>query len=412
VGIASYYLLSILCPQYIWWWNFEGLRVSLLVALFTLAGVAFQVFSKKYDFGFLLNRQNSWLAVLWLCIVFSYFSGPYVDSFTFSGLGPDKILSLTNTFFLFYFCATLEMNDLRKLRYLTIIFVISTVYLIYWANVNYFTQNWSQFNLGRLMGPSSIEGGSIYSDENGFAMLFVTGLPFIYYLGWDLQRKWQRYLLWATIPLGWHSIFLTGARGGLVGLGIVVLLMMILSNRKFFAVLLLMSFVIFYQWQAGDVMKQRSQSITSYEGDSSAESRIVAWKGGLRMIVAHPLSGVGVGSFVAALPDFIDSKPKVAHNTFIQFAAESGIVAGLAYLVIVGIFFQNARKIRVWCREHEDFRETPQVRNLTDASTVSFAGLIVCSLFLSLNVYEIFFFLLIFSNALVQICQRIPKLKK
>jgi hypothetical protein len=38
------------------------------------------------------------------------------------------------------------------------------------------------------------------------------------------------------------------------------------------------------------------------------------------------------------------------------------------------------------------------------AGTASFSGLIVCSLFLSLNVYEIFFVLLLFNNALYQIC--------
>lgn len=404
VGIVSYYLLSILGPQYIWWWNFEGLRVSFIVAMATLVGVGFQILHKHYNYRFLLNKQNFWLVFLWFWLVTSYFLGPYVDLFDSSGLRPDQLLSLTNTIFLFYFCAALEMNKLYKLRYLMIIFAISTIYLIYWANDQYFSKNWSQFILGRLMGPSSINGGSIYSDQNSFAMLFVTGIPFIFYLGLEFRRKWQRYLLWATIPLGWHAIFLTGSRGGLVGLGVVLFLMAFLANRKLLALLSLVLFLIFYQWQAGDVMKQRGETITNYGGESSAESRIVAWEGGLRMIVAHPLFGVGLGSFVSALPSFSNSEPKVAHNTFIQFTAESGIGAGLAYLVVVGLFILNARRIRVWCIEHGNCHEVLQVKRLNDASTVSFAGLFVCSIFLSLNTYEIFFFLLIFNNALFQIC--------
>lgn len=406
VGITSYYLLSILGPQYIWWWNFEGLRVSFMVAIFTFAGVAFQVLKKNYDFSFLLNRQNFWLALLWFCVALSYFFGPYVDSFNSSGLNPKQLLSLTNTIFLFYFCASLEMNELRKLRYLMIIFVASTIYLAYWANNQYFTQNWNQFNMGRLMGPSSVDGGSVYNDENTFAMLFVTGVPFIYSLGLELQRKWLRYLLWSIIPLAWHAIFLTGSRGGLLGLGVTVLLTVLLSGRKFLALPLIVLFIVFYQWQAGDVMKQRSDTIVDYEGESSAESRIIAWKGGLGMMTAHPFVGVGLGSFVTALPRFIESKPRVAHNTFIQFTAESGLGAGVAYLAIVTIFFLNSCKISARSRENENSQNIILIERYNNASSISFAGLIVCSMFLSLNNYEIFFFLLIFNNALLQICQR------
>lgn len=406
IGIVSYYLLSILGPQYIWWWNFEGLRVSLLVAVFTFSGVAFQLHNKNYDFKFLTSTQNFWLAVLWFCVSVSYLFGPYVDAFASSGLRPDQLFSLTNTIFLFYFCAVLELNDLRKLRYLVLIFVGSTIYLTYWSNDQYLAQNWNQFNMGRLAGPSSLDGGSIYSDENAFAMLFVTGVPFIFYLGCELQRKWLRWLLWGTIPLAWHSVFLTGSRGGLIGLGTVVMLTVFLSNRKILAAPLLVVFFFFYQWQSGDVMRERSDTIANYEGENSAGDRLTAWQGGLKMIQMHPIMGVGLGSFVTALPLYHDSRPMVAHNTFIQFAAESGLGAGAAYVAIVVLFFINSRKIRRWCREHDDVQEADQIGRYNDSSTVSFAGMIVCSTFLSLNTCEIFFILLIFNNALVQICLR------
>ena len=75
VGICSYYLLAILGPQYIWWWIFDSLRVSLIVAVCALMGVAFQVLKKNYNYDFLLNRQSFWLVVLWVSIVSSYFFG-------------------------------------------------------------------------------------------------------------------------------------------------------------------------------------------------------------------------------------------------------------------------------------------------------------------------------------------------
>ncbi len=58
-------------------------------------------------------------------------------------------------------------------------------------------------------------------------------------------------------------------------------------------------------------------------------TELTAWEGGLRMVMSHPLTGVGLSSFITALPDYIESRHMVAHNTLVQFAAESGVGAGL-----------------------------------------------------------------------------------
>ena len=404
IGVTSYYLLAILGPQYIWWWNFQGFRVSLIVALSVIAGVGWQYLKGSYNTNFIFNKQSLWMVILWLCIINSYFMGPYVSMVSSAGLGPAELLSITNIMFLFYFISTLEMNEIRKLRYLVIVFVVSTIYLIYWANNQYFSQNWSQFNMGRLMGPASLDGGSIYRDENVFAMLFVCGSPFIYYLGWELKKNWLRWGLWLTIPLGWHAIFLTGSRGGLVGIGAIILSIVLLSQRKLLVLPLVIIFLLFYQWQAGDVMHKRSGNIVNIEGESSASNRVTAWKGGLRMILNHPISGVGLGSFATALPAFIESTPRVAHNTLVQFTAESGVGAGLAYLFLVLLFFKQSIYIRR-CTHFTGMNEQDkQIALYNNANTSSFAGLSICGLFLSLNINETFFVLLLFNNGLYQIC--------
>jgi probable O-glycosylation ligase (exosortase A-associated) len=408
VGIIAYYLLAIFGPQYIWWWAFGGLRVSFIVALSTFCGTILHLSSGKLDFRFLKTKLNFWALILWTFVIISYYFGPYVSKFRSAGLGPEELFPLNNKMFIFYFCATLIMDRIKNLRYLSFVFIGAALYMIYWANMQYFNQNWYQFNMGRLMGPYDIWGGSIYRDENAFAMFFVTGIPFLYYLSLGVQRSWLRFLLWGFILLGVHAVFLTGSRGGLVGLGVISAYVALKSRNKLFVLPLIFAilFIAFY-WQGGSVMKERSETISDYEGEGSAEQRITAWKGGAGMISAHPLIGVGLGSFITALPDFSDTSPRVAHNTFIQFAAESGVIAGLAYLMIVSHFFISSIRINKWCLRSDSCLETQQlkqVRYLNDASTASFAGLVVCSLFLSLNAYEIFFYLLIFSNSLNVLC--------
>jgi len=209
-----------------------------------------------------------------------------------------------------------------------------------------------------------------------------------------------------VIVFGWHAVFLTGSRGGLIGLAITILILFWNSNKKWLAFLLIPAFFMFYSMQGGDTMKDRAASINQYEKDSSSQMRIIAWKGGMRMIASHPITGVGIGSFITALPQYIETSPRVAHNTFIQFAAESGAGAGFCYLMVITIFiknFLNTSSLRKLGRLSDPLRE---LLLLHDAASVSFVGLVVCSIFLSLNNYEIFYFLLIFSNTLSVLLRR------
>ena len=403
IGVGAYYLLALLGPQYIWWWLFDDLRSSYIVGICTLVGVFInRLLKNRSDFTLLFNMQNLWVAVLWGSVFISHFIGAYTA-------GPvdywaNQVFSVTNVIFVIYFCSTIELNKIYKLQMLFIVFIVSVVYLTYWANSQYFNQNWGGFNHGRLMGPIGNDGGSVYGDENTFAMIFVTGFPFIYYLGQLVRTLWLRVIIWAIVPFCWHAIFLTVSRGGLLGIGVTICCILYMSSKKSLIIPLLLVFFLFYQFQAGSIMESRSSAILNIEGERSAGDRLIAWKGGARMISSYPVSGVGVGKFAVALPDHIDTRNMVAHNTLIQFTAESGVFAGLAYLMIIFCFLRNSIRIRSWCTINLDNDDTSKISCYNNASMSSFVGLVICSLFLSLNTYEVFFFLILINNSLTQRC--------
>lgn len=404
VGVVAYYFLALLGPQYIWWWVFEGIRVSLIIVLFTFIGVVFSFFKNSYKISFFKNKLNFWVIVLWAAIVVSYFFGAHVGEYNSSQLSPDFVFSLTNNICLFYLVSTLEMNEIKKLRYLAIVICVSLAYLSYWANDQYFSSQWSQFYMGRLMGPSSIYGTSIYHDTNYFSMFFVVSLPFLYYLAFEIQNKFLRFIVWIIAPLSIHAIFLTGSRGGLLGVGVIAFSILLFSRRKVLILPLFLLLLMFYQWQAGDVMKSRSRQIVNIEGEKSAGDRLTAWQGGLNMVLTHPITGVGVGFFETALPQYVESRNMVAHNTLVQFSAESGFFAGLAYLLLAVVFFKRSFMVRSICRLNERDEDCRIIELYNNASTASFAGFFLCSMFLSLNSSELLFILLLFNNSLYQIC--------
>ena len=149
IGSVAYYLLAVLGPQYIWWWDFEGLRVSLWVAIATFCGFIGKLSNDQIQFTYLKTKINFWLLLLWICITISYFFGPYTSAsliqraaITFS---PARLFHITNNIFLFYFVTTCLIDDIQKLRHLIWVLIGATLYLTYWANAQYFSQNWYQF---------------------------------------------------------------------------------------------------------------------------------------------------------------------------------------------------------------------------------------------------------------------------
>jgi len=67
--------------------------------------------------------------------------------------------------------------------------------------------------------------------------------------------------------------------------------------------------------------------------------RIYTWKGTLRMAEAHPIHGTGLGTFEVAYPRYaLVGYTKLAHNTYLQLAAEAGpLAAGMLVVLLVSL---------------------------------------------------------------------------
>jgi probable O-glycosylation ligase (exosortase A-associated) len=400
VGVIAAYVFVILGPQYIWFWNFQGIRPFLLVAIPTMIGIVLALGRNEIDFSFLKTKINLLFLVLFGCITLSYLFGPYVHG----GPGPrfeDPDLSYDRIWktYVFYFMATLCINDGKKFKYLSYVMIASVIYLVYWANDQYLSGFWR----GRMAGPRSIDGG-MYIDENVFAMIFVVGLPFLYYAGFSFKNKIIRWGLWLVIPFGWHAIFLTGSRGGLLGLAVSVLLIAWRSPKRWIGLLLIPAMLIAYQWQGGSVLKERAATIENYEEESAGGTRLQAWEAAIKMMIAHPVTGVGLGGMGPAFPVYSTSKPRVAHSAYFQAGAESGFIAFVVYISIVWYALVSLLKNeKQWKKNAITSSVNDNIvylKYLNNGLFVSLCGFSFCSLFLSLNNFEPFFYIVLLINFL------------
>ncbi|MEJ2756827.1 MAG: polymerase, partial [Gammaproteobacteria bacterium] len=114
------------------------------------------------------DPQNIGLLCLWLLIHLANLFAIYPPVPV--GISVELVLSTLNTLMVVYFSSILCVNTEKELRFLSLAILISVIFYTYWANMSYLTgEMWARTTTGRLTGPP----GSMYQDENGFALLFV-----------------------------------------------------------------------------------------------------------------------------------------------------------------------------------------------------------------------------------------------
>lgn len=406
IGVIAVYTIGILTPQNIWWWHFVNGRPYYWTAIPLIFGYIFAVLRNKVTYTYLNSPLFFASIIMFLTMLLSYYFGEYTKVFNeYHFFDVDFVFIKFIKIFLIFFISVCLIDSIKKAKYLSFVLVLSTCYLIYWANLQYLSGK----VLGRLHGPVGL-GISIYNDENIFAMLFVVGIPFVFYFGSSLSRWYVKYCLWLFIPFGWHAIFLTGSRGGLIALMVTTAIVAARLNNRWLKIALIPALLIAFLWQGGSIMKQRSHTITQYERDQSAIERIEAWSAAIKMVAKHPITGVGLASMGQAYP-FFSSYPdvRIAHNTFLQLCAENGIFSGFSYLFI--IFYSI---LRLWNGSFSSLGNSSSdvlvLYYLNEALLTSIIGFFVCSIFLSLQEYEIFYFLIILSNFVIM--QKVHKRSK
>ena len=395
IGVIAGHIVSVMTPQDIWWWDFLGMRPSFDVMVPVLIGFSIALLRGNAKLSRLNTPINKMVVSLWAFFSISLLFGPYVDVVNqWRFFNPDVAYATISKVFLSYFVAAVLLDDTKKVRWAALVMIVTFVYMTYWANAQYYIHH----VYGRLHGPQSITGGGIYYDQNYFAVLFVTGAPFLYFLSKSLKYKFASLLAATIVLLSWNAIFLTASRGALVALVSMILIFVLRSKKKYIGLAVVALLGLAYWHDGGSIMKKRATTITNYSVSQSAEDRLESWRAATRMMEAHPFTGVGFASFGQAYPTYSSHRPHIAHNTFFQIGGECGIFAGVLYLLLMGTTLNRLRKNANRLALISDDREAQFYYLLNEASFYSLVGFFACAMFLSLQTYSLWYYLLLMAN--------------
>lgn len=405
VGAIFYYILAVGQPEDLFPHHFgEGSRNSLYISLAVIAGLGLATATQQVDWRRLFALPNLALMLVVVAFNLSILTSPFAEFFDvkIAKLSSVQMLDTFNKIMLIYFVAVLLIDTRFKLMCLISVIAGVLLYWVLWANKIYFTGEFWRFgDNGRLNGP-----WGLYHDENYLAMLFVLAVPIFYYLSVATTNRVIKYGLWLCIPLAWHALFLTGSRGALLSLIVVMTYIFFRSYSKKASLIFVVGLVVAIATQSGNMLQRVTDTISAEElerdrafienSDDSPEilekpvdPRLISWEVGLKIMRDYPLLGVGAANFMRAFPEYDESDPHVAHNTLVQFGAANGVGAAFVYLYLLWLRLRNVMQ------KPDPEKTYPQGHPrdyLDDLLNSLFIGFYTVALFLDLMVIEVTYF--------------------
>lgn len=227
----------------------------------------------------------------------------------------------------------------------------------------------------------SLMAGYFLGDGNDFGWSLAIFFPFTVYL----LRAYKSFFLRCLTALfgmtAFIGVILTASRGASLAIFASIFYILTQLKKKAGAVVVLAVVVALTLAVATPAYIDRMQSIKSYEEDSSAKGRIVAWKAAAQMAIDYPF-GIGAGNYPSVYGRFYRDRyadPSVyaslrwmkPHSIYFLTLAEYGLIGLILLLwLIYGLFRQN----KVSTGTHRDpSRGQPWLSLSLKASLVAFS---------------------------------------
>lgn len=178
------------------------------------------------------------------------------------------------------------------------------------------------------------------------------------------ERGEVRWLLGFGAWMQMTAILLTGSRFGTASavLALVVMAGWMAFNRSWnrqrallFGIVCLMVLATAF-FTARSLTARVAATQTAQQGEYSGGFRLWTWRGTLRMARARPLLGTGLGTYEIAYPRYATvGFTRLAHNSYLQLAAEAGLPALVLLLGTLSVL--------AWKVVRSEVRATNEVRS-------------------------------------------------
>jgi O-antigen ligase len=379
----------------------QPMRPALVLIVFAMAALVFGDHPRRLAAA--LSTGEAKRYVLFFALMIFGIPFAYHRGLAFEGV----LLGYTANVFFFVLLVS-QVTSLQRLKSLVWIICLSTLTYSVSAGVLQ----------GGTLGDDRLQALGGVFDPNDTAYVLLSLFPLcLYFIKFD-DGSMKRLLALMALCGAIAAILLTGSRGGMLGLGVVLLLLLLTKTGgigkryKIFIALALVS-TWFLMRDKIDIGRYLTLAdISSDYNVSESGGRLALWKEAIDLIVENPITGVGVDSFATAIHESrllrgaAYFRWHAVHNSFLQIAAEVGLIGFAIFVLICARSFLTFLRLSRLPLQSPSL-ESHQISALSGLMVLGFSGLLVAGFFLSQG-YSSFFTLYFALAAAMARLQRTP----
>jgi probable O-glycosylation ligase (exosortase A-associated) len=392
-GVAIYYLFAVLRPQYMWEWSLPVLAWSWYVAMASILGAVgiglgmlpFTRVLKPFP-GFQLPHKALMVFAAW--VMLTYFTAFSQDAAYFYFQEYQKI-------FIMFVVATLVVRTVQQIWVLYLLTALALGYIGYELNFLYLVD-------GRLDVYHRGYGGV---DNNGAGLMLAVGVPLCVY-AWEAAKPIWRWAFIAMVPILLHAIMMSYSRGAMLAMvfGVPLIILRTKRRKQFALMILVVGWMV--PLMAGQEIRNEFFSSKDYNADESANSRFTSWNAAYRMANDNPFFGVGLrNSSLFSYSYGADMEGRVIHSQYLQILADNGYPGLLFYLILIFSSWRALWLTRRMIAPRSD-PEADQIRAIVSGIECGLVVFLVAAAFLSVELFELPYVLLLMSAQLYAIVKR------
>lgn len=380
VGVIVWSWLGFMNPHRLTWDFAYTMPFAQVTAIATLIGV-------------LLSKEKvriPWALPVKILVVLNLWMA-FTTIFAIAPAEAQELWIKTIKIQLMVFVTLALINDKKKFDYLVWTIVLSLGF--YGVKGGIFTLRGG--GATQVLGPE----GTFFGGNTEMGLVLVMTLPLMRYLQLNSENKWIRRGLGAAMLLTGVAILGTSSRGAFLGAAAMLALLWFKSRNKLpllLAMLLVVPALLTFMpesWHA------KMGTIQTYEEDSSAMGRIVAWQFAMQLALQRPIGG-GFGCFtpeayMTYAPNLavVGGKYQDAHSIYFQVLGNHGFVGLALYIFLLVVTWRHAS---VLMRMSKSMPQLKWAYDLAAMCQVSIVGFMVAGAFLGLAYFDLFFSLITF----------------
>ena len=180
----------------------------------------------------------------------------------------------------------------------------------------------------------------------------------------EYRRSGIRWLGFVLLGVWGFAIAMSFSRGAWLSLVAMAVLYLVMERRQIdlkiaitIIMLVIVGFGIVISLQIDDLFALRIEHVTDLSFLTNYD-RIDRWMAALAIFRQHPFLGIGWGRYADEYFNYIyytdaySTEIRMgAHNLYLEMLAESGILGGLAFAGLIGVFASEIRRLRRRCSD-------------------------------------------------------------